>query len=189
MSDTTNQNQSNSDCQAIFVFNKILSCTYYYDYDVTKALSNYKINYEQATELLKIDKLISYMKPDQKITTLTIRIHDHQKELIEHIINNLIVNYIHIIIETNIEINLSQIKSVNYVEIYDYESYLSPEYMHHLIKLLENRQAGAIIFHYNSNISLKEDLAEFEEIVVHIITSYKTVSTYVIQLKDKLTRN
>lgn len=107
--------------------------------------------------------------------------------LIEYIINNISTPKLTIIINPtdNIELNLSQMQPCKHLQIYDCVGVLPKEYLHHMIKLLENGQTEMITFRYNRDMPLREDLDEFENIDVRIdpMVTYASMITYQIQLK------
>lgn len=172
-------------CRYDFAFNRTLQCMYYINCLDTKALPKFKVNYDRAIELLKTGDLIHQINPVKEILRIHISICDNQKQLVEYIINNLAADTIEIFIGTDIDLNLSQMQPIYNLDICDLYGYFPKEYLYHLVKLLENGRAKIITFQYKKNISLKEDLDEFENINVRInpLVIYSNTTAYEMRLK------
>lgn len=170
---------------AYFTFDKTLQGFYHTEILAQQKLPRFNIDYKQATDMLKTGELIHHIKPVEKFVRVEITIRDNQKELIEYIINNLAADTTEIGIETDMELDLSHIKQIKHLEIFDSHGYLPNEYLYHLVKLLENRQTECITLRYNKNIPLEEDFEEFENIKVQInpFTIHSHIIVYEMQLK------
>lgn len=180
-----------------------LDCIYHYYEGFNVDYTSRHFSYHEILEMLKDDTFKKYLIPNKKIRDISIltfnepasREAPHNvykitiyeiQTIVSYIIKNAIIDKLAIYIH-DIEFDLSQMQPCDDLIIIDKKGFLPKEYLHHLIELLEKRQTCNIIFEYDKNISLKEDLAEFSGINVHIdpIDFDFTHVTYTYRIKLK----
>lgn len=190
------ENEKETNCEIHFHFGKHLECHYHY-YNGTFLGANYfTFDYPKLFQILDDGLFVQYFIPIQKLHYIGIALFDvldkHTQynakisKIIQHITNNVDVNEIGIRIELDIELNLSQIKMCKKLVLCDPFGILPKEYLHHLVKLLENKQTEIIELQYNKNIPPKEDFEEFENInsTIKHNNPYIDRIVYDITLKD-----
>ncbi len=179
-------------CELRLYFEKKMCCKYYFHNPSGNSSTIIDYEYDKVSEMQQNDTLAKLLTPIQRISLLFITTPQMQNKLeinrtIEYIINNISTPrlYIEINTENNIELNLSQMPACKELRIYDCKGVLPKEYLYHLVKLLENMQTETIMFLYNKDTPLKEDLDEFENIDVQVnhLVIYGGMNTYQLQLK------
>lgn len=179
-----------SDCEIQFHFKDKMYCTHFYNQNVNLS-TTIDYEYNKILKLLKDDTLAKLLTPNSEIKLLHVRADNTKnksevRKIIEYLIHNITTPILEIDIIDIGELDLSQMQPCAELLIYDRKGVLPPEYLHHLVKLLENRRTKIVRFLYNRDIPLKEDLAEFENINIQIDSlgiTYARMTTYVIQLK------
>lgn len=190
------ESKKETNCEIYFHFGKYLECHYHY-YNGTFLGSNYfTFDYPKLFQILDDGLFVQYFIPIQRLHYISIAIFDALdgytqyktkiSKIIQHITNNADVNKIGISIDSDIELNLSQIKMCKNLILCDPFGILPKEYLHHLVKLLENKQTEIIIFKYNINRLTVEDFEVFENInsTINHGSSYQDIIVYDITLKD-----
>jgi hypothetical protein len=190
------ENEKETNCEIHFHFGKHLECHYHY-YNGTFLGANYfTFDYPKLFQILDDGLFVQYFIPIQKLHYIGIALFDvldkHTQynakisKIIQHITNNVDVNEIGISIESDIELNLSQIKMCKKLVLCDPFGLLPKEYLHHLVKLLENKQTKIIMFKCNINGLTIEDFEVFENInsTIKHNNPYIDRIVYDITLKD-----
>lgn len=172
--------------------NSHLDCIYHYYEGFNVDYTSRHFSYHEILDMLKVDTFKKYLIPDKKIREISIFTCDESasreesspmqtgaqhngykitiyeiQTIVSYIIKNAIICKLAIYMH-DIEFDLSQMQPCDDLMIIDKKGFLPKEYLHHIIKLLENGQTKTITFRYNRDMPLKEDLAEFSDINVHI---------------------
>lgn len=183
-------------------FRGYLNCQYHYYEGFDVDAKSVQINYPKILDMIQSETLAEFLIPAKNIQQIAIYFRDGHGDsvseakqsdkitvreiqtIVSYIIKNVPTNKLFINMK-DIELNLSQIQPLKCLHISDAEGILPPEYLHHLVKLLENGQVKYIIFSCNINMPIEEDLFEFDKISAEInLVSPADTTTYRIKLKE-----